>query len=48
MVDLEGLPSAAAIIGGKIWKLNYYRLEAGRFEDFVSFGLKSSAHEGVT
>jgi hypothetical protein len=25
--------------------LNYYRLEAGRFEDFVSCGLKSSAHE---
>jgi hypothetical protein len=29
-------------------KLNYYRLEAGRFEDFVSYGLKSFAHEGVT
>lgn len=28
--------------------LNYYRLEAGRFEDFVSYGLKSFAHEGVT
>jgi hypothetical protein len=28
-------------------KLNYYRLEAGRFEDFVSYGLKSFAHEGV-
>ena len=29
-------------------KLNYYRLEAGRFGDFVSYGLKSFAHEGVT
>ena len=29
-------------------QLNYYRLEAGRFEDFVSYGLKSFAHEGVT
>lgn len=29
-------------------ELNYYRLEAGRFEDFVSYGLKSFAHEGVT
>ena len=29
-------------------KLNYYRLEAGRFEDFVSYGLKSFAHDGVT
>jgi hypothetical protein len=28
--------------------LNYYRLEAGRFEDFVSYGLKSFAHEEVT
>jgi hypothetical protein len=28
--------------------LNYYRLEAGRFEDFVSYGLKSFAHAGVT
>jgi hypothetical protein len=28
--------------------LNYYRLEAGRFKDFVSYGLKSFAHEGVT
>ncbi len=28
-------------------ELNYYRLEAGRFEDFVSYGLKSFAHEGV-
>ncbi len=27
---------------------DYYRLEAGRFEDFVSYGLKSFAHEGVT
>ena len=27
-------------------ELNYYRLEAGRFEDFVSYGLKSFAHEG--
>jgi hypothetical protein len=26
-------------------KLNYYRLEAGRFENFVSYGLKSFAHE---
>jgi hypothetical protein len=26
-------------------KLNYYRLEAGRFEGFVSYGLKSFAHE---
>jgi hypothetical protein len=25
--------------------LNYYRLEAGRFEGFVSYGLKSFAHE---
>jgi hypothetical protein len=25
--------------------LNYYRLEAGRFENFVSYGLKSFAHE---
>ncbi|HMP07872.1 MAG TPA: GxxExxY protein, partial [Lacipirellulaceae bacterium] len=29
-------------------ELNYYRLEAGRFGDFVSYGLKSFAHEGVT
>jgi hypothetical protein len=29
-------------------ELNYYRLEAGKFEDFVSYGLKSFAHEGVT
>lgn len=29
-------------------ELNDYRLEAGRFEDFVSCGLKSFAHEGVT
>ena len=29
-------------------QLNYYRLEAGRFEDFVSYGLKSFAHEGFT
>ena len=29
-------------------ELNDYRLEAGRFGDFVSFGLKSSAHDGVT
>ena len=28
--------------------LNYYRMEAGRFKDFVSYGLKSFAHEGVT
>jgi hypothetical protein len=27
-------------------ELNYYRLEAGRFEDFVSYGLKSFAHDG--
>ena len=31
-----------------IVRLNYYRLEAGRFEDFVSYGLKSFAHDGVT
>ena len=29
-------------------ELNYYRLEAGRFGKFVSYGLKSFAHEGVT
>ena len=29
-------------------KLKNYRLEAGRFEDFVSYGLKSFAHEEVT
>ena len=29
-------------------RLNYYRLEAGRFEDFVSYGLKSFAHDGET
>jgi len=28
--------------------LNYYRLEAGRFGNFVSYGLKSFTHEGVT
>ena len=28
--------------------LNYYRLEAGRFEEVVSYGLKSFAHDGVT
>lgn len=32
----------------RVSQLNYYRLEAGRFEDFVSNGLKSFAHEGVT
>ena len=31
-----------------ILQLNYYRLEAGRFGEFVSYGLKSFAHEGVT
>jgi hypothetical protein len=29
-------------------ELNYYRLEAGRFEEVVSYGLKSFAHDGVT
>ena len=33
---------------GRLQALNYYRLEAGRFGDFVSYGLKSFAHEGVT
>jgi hypothetical protein len=28
--------------------LNYYRLKAGRLESFVSYGLKSFAHDGVT
>ncbi len=36
------------VIGRDFVELNYYRLEAGRFEDFVSYGLKSFAHEGVT
>jgi hypothetical protein len=29
-------------------ELNYYRLKAGRLESFVSYGLKSFAHDGVT
>lgn len=29
-------------------ELNYYRLEAGRFEEVMSYGLKSFAHDGVT
>ena len=32
---------------GGLKELNDYRLEAGRFGDFVSYGLKSFAHEGV-
>jgi len=28
--------------------LNYDRQEAGRFEEVVSYGLKSFAHDGVT
>jgi hypothetical protein len=39
--NVRELPAA------KRWRfaLNYYRLEAGRFENFVSYGLKSFAHE---
>ena len=29
-------------------ELNDYRLEAGRFEEIVSYGLKSFAHDLVT
>ena len=42
------LPPGVLRIYGGMDLLNYYRLEAGRFEDFVSYGLKSFAHEGVT
>ena len=43
-------PRQSRPIPWRTWlaRLNYYRLEAGRFKDFVSYGLKSFAHEGVT
>jgi hypothetical protein len=44
MVQVIAAPSTEDIF----FSLNYYRLKAGRLESFVSYGLKSFAHDGVT